>query len=632
MKEACHEHCVIPRMKKFSVDETESLHLTDEEVRKLRHFTISDTLSGRFSRQTVIAPGYAGFDYYRISITKEGIQIQCEDEASHFCAVQSLVQIISACERRGRGYTLPSAEIEDYSLFEWRAFMLDISRDRVPSMATLYSLIDMIALLKYNQLQLYMEHTYAYEGHEKVWENASPFTEEDLHEIETYCLHRGIELVPNQNSFGHMERWLMHEEYHHLAEMPEGFTDMWGVFRPSSSTLSPVVEGSSELVDDLLSQLLKERKSEFVNVGGDEPWELGQGRSRQACKENGLEQVYVGFLSRLHDLAGAYGKRVMIWADVLMSHPEVVDTLPPDTVLMDWGYEADHPFEKECTILSSSGYEYVVCTGTSSWNTIGGRWENAYLNMKRAAQAAQAQRRPPRGFMVTEWGDNGHLQSQGIAVPALILASDFAWNGKSSAVDEHETASAAARLFHLVPSLVTGSRSSVPVATELAETLSGVLISLSQAGELYRDYDGGKGIHNSTLLGSLLLDHLAPYYSEDIARFAGYAFSREVQLLESLETLLLESTDTEHPSLLMRDELLWSVRMLLFSCSLGKSRLSGGKELLEYDHLNREEKDLLVLKLRPLIREYRRLWSLRSRPGGVDDSAARLESLEKLLR
>ena len=54
--------------------------------------------------------------------------------------------------------------------------MLDISRDKVPTMPTLFALVDRLAEWKINQLQLYIEHTFAYRGHEEVWRNADPMT------------------------------------------------------------------------------------------------------------------------------------------------------------------------------------------------------------------------------------------------------------------------------------------------------------------------------------------------------------------------------------------------------------------------------------------------------------------------
>ena len=97
--------------------------------------------------------------------------------------------------------------------FERRGLMLDISRNRVPTLDWLRQLIDALAVLRYNELQLYTEHTFAYAAHSIVWEQASPITADEIRELDSYCSQRGIELVPNQNSFGHMERWLRHDAY-----------------------------------------------------------------------------------------------------------------------------------------------------------------------------------------------------------------------------------------------------------------------------------------------------------------------------------------------------------------------------------------------------------------------------------
>ena len=135
-------------------------------------------------------------------------------------------------------------------LFERCGLMLDISRNRVPTMETLRQLVDALHALQYNELQLYTEHTFAYTGHETVWQNASPMTAEEIHELDDYCGLRGIELVPNQNSFGHMERWLRHDTYRPLAECPDGFEHPLAGWRDSGSTLYPSKE-SAAFMDEL---------------------------------------------------------------------------------------------------------------------------------------------------------------------------------------------------------------------------------------------------------------------------------------------------------------------------------------------------------------------------------------------
>ena len=62
--------------------------------------------------------------------------------------------------------------------------MLDISRCKVPTMETIHELVDLLADLKYNELQLYVEHIFAFEDHEEVWKEASPLTSEEVQTID----------------------------------------------------------------------------------------------------------------------------------------------------------------------------------------------------------------------------------------------------------------------------------------------------------------------------------------------------------------------------------------------------------------------------------------------------------------
>ena len=152
-----------------------------------------------------IDPSVASQQGYQLVITSGEVLIFARDPAGQFYARQTLRQL-----RRQFPSGLPCLEIRDYPDFPVRGVMLDVSRDKVPTMATLYRLIDMLAEWKINHLQLYIEHTFAYRGHEEVWRDASPLTPQEIRDLDHYCRERFIELVPNQNSFGHMERWLKH--------------------------------------------------------------------------------------------------------------------------------------------------------------------------------------------------------------------------------------------------------------------------------------------------------------------------------------------------------------------------------------------------------------------------------------
>lgn len=325
-------------------------------------------------------------------------------------------------------------------MFADRAYMLDISRDKVPTMGTLRLIVDLLAKFEYNQFQLYTEHTFAYSTHRDVWEAASPLTAEEIRELDAYCALRGIDLVPNQNSFGHLERWLVKPAYNHLAELPQGGAPLpWGGFKKDPTTLCPTDPASLAFLDGLYAELLPNFASGLFNVGCDETFDLlGGGRSAAAVRERGEGRVYLDFLKQVAVLARKHGKRPMFWGDVILKHPELVPELPKDLIALDWGYEGNHPFMAEAAKFRAAGLEFYVCPGTSAWNSLAGRVENMRENMVAAERAGRLH--GARGFLVTDWGDGGHWQPLAASLPGLVFGGMLAHEGASAAKMDLESA------------------------------------------------------------------------------------------------------------------------------------------------------------------------------------------------
>jgi N-acetyl-beta-hexosaminidase len=209
-------------------------------------------------------------DEYILEITNRKISITGKTAAAVFYGKQTLLQIIEYSANSD--LLLPCLNIHDYADFTRRGFMLDISRDKVPKMETLFMIIDKLSSWKINEFQLYTEHTFAYKNHSIVWKEYSPMTPEEIKQLDNYCKERFIDLVPNQNSFGHMERWLEHDEYLDLAECPDYCNTVWGPMKRSS--LNPVNPRSFELLQELYAELynlIEEHKRVWVyrnRVGG----------------------------------------------------------------------------------------------------------------------------------------------------------------------------------------------------------------------------------------------------------------------------------------------------------------------------------------------------------------------------
>ena len=337
----------------------------------------ADTEIERRTDATLPAQGY------RIDIEAGRIVLASSDVAGARYASDTLTQILGQCSGK-----LPRLTIQDWPDFPLRGYMLDISRDRVPTRKTLARIVDLLDLFRINHLQLYTEHTFAYSEHEVVWRDASPITVEDLAWLDNYCRDRSIELSANQNCFGHMGRWLAHPEYKDLAEAPEGWTTSWGAHW-KAGVLYPDSR-SFDLVRGLFDELLPCFSSQRVNINCDETFELGKGRSAEAVRERGRGRVYLDFLQRI--LADLHGrdKEVLFWGDVVRQHPELVGELPrDDTTALVWHYEApvENPelpegldeildevgineqvlrgFAGQLPAFVDSGYPFWVCPGTS---------------------------------------------------------------------------------------------------------------------------------------------------------------------------------------------------------------------------------------------------------------------------
>lgn len=338
-------------------------------------------------------------------------------------AQATLRQLEEIFREQGR---LPCLEIEDGPALAVRGFMLDISRGRVPNRVQLERLVNGLWALKFNQLQLYMEHVFAYPGHEAVWAGTGALTASDLQWLDAYCHERGIELVPNQNTFGHMEHWLKHPAYRSLAESPDGYEHPILGWREAGGVLRPGLE-SVAFVGELLEALLPNFTSAQLNIGCDETWELGQGASRAKAAALGKSIVFHEHLQRLVATVHKLGKRPQFWADIFLQTPPAVWTAYRNCLPVVWGYEPGHPFREALRRLREAGLPALLAPGTSAWNSFGGRWDTARGNIREAVSACREE--GAEGLLLTSWGDNGHGYPTPVMWPPMVLAAALAWSG-----------------------------------------------------------------------------------------------------------------------------------------------------------------------------------------------------------
>jgi hexosaminidase len=363
---------------------------------------------------------------YRLIVQPSRILIEADDARGAAHGARTLMQLL-------RQYTdrIPCVRVQDRPAFPVRGVMLDISRDRVPTMEHLLSIVDRLASWKINHLQLYVEHTFAYRGHEEVWRPWSAITPAEIRVVQARCQAHGIELAANQNCFGHLERWFSHPRYAGLAEI-QGAQTPWSFLQWTKHgpfSLCPTDPAALELIADLLTQLSACFSSSLVNIGCDETWDVGQGRSRAEVERRGRSAVYLDFVAQVCALLKPLSKRPMMWADIVLHDPGLLALLPENLIGLAWDYEPDARFRQWCDQLRAAKRQAWVCPGTSSWRSITGRTTERRGNLLSAARDGISG--GATGFLVTNWGDEGHRQQWPIELHALAEAAHRAWSGEA---------------------------------------------------------------------------------------------------------------------------------------------------------------------------------------------------------
>lgn len=345
---------------------------------------------------------------YTLAITNGGIVVQGADRAGLCYGLDTLRQIVAQAENG----VVPCLVIRDFPALKRRGLMLDVSRGKVFTRAYLLGLVELLSKLRYNVLQLYVEHTFAFQRHPEISEGSDPLTAEDILAVQAACKERGIELQANLQSLGHFRRILTRPEHRHLAE-----SDLFW-------SLSTTSEGSFQLLDELYGEYLPLFESPWLNVCLDEPYDLGCGKSAEAKAQG--QNLYLSYFKRIHQLAGKYGKHIMAFADVFLRDPDSMAQVPEDVLYLDWCYDPKDHYGTPARI-GASGRKFWVCPGTGNWNTLFPRVDGAVTNitqMVREGLEAGAE-----GMLLTDWNDHGAYAQPGPGYYIYAYGSAVAWLG-----------------------------------------------------------------------------------------------------------------------------------------------------------------------------------------------------------
>lgn len=307
----------------------------------------------------------------------------------------------------------------------FRGFMIDAPR-ATETMDYYFRLINFLHEEKFNSIIFRLTDdegsAYLFSSHPELNMCEGAFTARELRKLVKYAQKRGIEMIPEIESFGHSKYITLTERYKFLNDGPEG---------AHYNALCPVNDSSLALMKDLYTEVASIFPSQYIHIGCDEvDWRASE-MSKKALATKSKHQIWAEYVNKLNGCLKAIGKKTILWGDVpIRDDNEILDLLDKDIVLIDWNYwETDKAkIESVAHTVINKGFQLIACPALN-WAIWGPRvGENQFKNINAYAEVYGKLDSPNNlGIILSHWVPTRYLQNSQwdtYTIGAKILEND----------------------------------------------------------------------------------------------------------------------------------------------------------------------------------------------------------------
>ena len=304
--------------------------------------------------------------------------------------------------------------------------MLDCSRNAVMNIENLKSWVDICELLGFTSLMLYTEDTYEIDGHPYFGYARGRYTKNELKEIDSYAVSRGIEIIPFIQTLAHIEQIFRWKDYAPLNDCDD--------------ILLCDDERVYSLMDAMFTTLEECFTTRMVNVGMDEAHHIGRGRYYDLHGECEHSNILLKHAHRVADIAKNHGFEICMWSDMFFNFAtgskgyfnptaevdESVGALIPDNAsLIYWDYYKRRTEDYSAMLRLHDKIKDGCWYAGGVWTWDGFSTQNRYSIEALKSSLEACRECGVENLIITTWGDGGAECSVYEALPALFFASEY---------------------------------------------------------------------------------------------------------------------------------------------------------------------------------------------------------------
>jgi hexosaminidase len=326
----------------------------------------STAVAGGIFLTTKDADTNLGPEGYELTVAPDAVVIRAPTQTGLFYGVQTLLQLLppaifSSNVMANVDWQIPGIHIRDWPRFQWRGFMLDVSRHFF-NKSEVETMLEAMALHKLNTFHWHLTDDHGWRIEIKkyprltsvgAWRSGIGFgfdpkdstaygpdgryggfyTQDDIREVVKYAAARHITIVPEIEMPGH--------SLAALTAYPE-YSCTGGPFTPAmdggifDGIYDPAKEETFQFLGNILKEVAQLFPGPYIHIGGDEvpkdTWKHSAD-CQALMKREGLkneDELQSWFVRRIEKIVSAQGKRTIGWSEILQGG------LPQHAAVMDW--------------------------------------------------------------------------------------------------------------------------------------------------------------------------------------------------------------------------------------------------------------------------------------------------------